>query len=562
MQSSNNESGGLNFVFESGSSGRENKKYVRSHAARVGWSQRSRKQAQQAAKDVDVAPNKDTTPKKRRKTSHQANNAVHGDQQQQQTYIPPPAAQPVVNKAGSVAGPAVEASTSPPMLPTQLPPPQHAKRGGQLMPFSVPRASNSAIRLPAHAPATTTSSSPSPPLQQPGQPAPVRAQDVRTSPPVQVASSAASIYPSTLEPSHWHTRPDPVQHEPVAQPSFVPLFRPAASPVTMHPPQIMPGADLPRPVPPTSPLPSPQLPPLANMHTSQPLSIGANWRQYDNMSVTNSEASRASTPVQAITTMHEEDTEAFARSPQRSSPRASTSFLELVLNEDYPMWKNVDSGSDSFSVFPVKWQPFYGRLLQNYRSNMLVQLDEILTGWTTDQKIEFNQMPLRLAGSEPCLFYSVLATAAIMMPPGLVNPIIPRWLSACTVECINQALSDPKRAYSDAAILTVNMVALFESCSGHGIAAATHQPILRRMVDERGGLTTIARIDNEDSKNLVRFLAWTDRVIRCQTGNPLMFEDFKEEESVIKTDWNGIWARMERRVEENNPQPIEELPDC
>ncbi|KAH0401541.1 hypothetical protein KCU89_g4057, partial [Aureobasidium melanogenum] len=82
------------------------------------------------------------------------------------------------------------------------------------------------------------------------------------------------------------------------------------------------------------------------------------------------------------------------------------------------------------------------------------------------------------------------------------------------------------------------------------------------MVDKRGGLTTIARKDNEDSKNLVRFLAWADRVIRCQTGNPLMFEDFQEEESVTKTDWDGIWARMERRVEENNPQPIEELPDC
>lgn len=193
---------------------------------------------------------------------------------------------------------------------------------------------------------------------------------------------------------------------------------------------------------------------------------------------------------------------------------------------------------------------------------MLVQLDEILTGWTTNQKLEFNQMPLRLAGSEPCLFYSVLATAAIMMPPGLINPTIPRWLSARTVECINQVLQDTKRAYSDAAILTVNMVALYEGCSGHGDAAATHQPILRRMVEERGGLTSIARRDNEDSKNLVRFIAWTDRVIKCQTGNPLMFEDFKEEESVVKTDWEGIWARMERRVEENNPQPIEELPDC
>jgi hypothetical protein len=82
------------------------------------------------------------------------------------------------------------------------------------------------------------------------------------------------------------------------------------------------------------------------------------------------------------------------------------------------------------------------------------------------------------------------------------------------------------------------------------------------MVDERGGLVRLVSKDNEDSKNLVRFLAWTDRIIRCQTGNPLMFEDFEEEESVARTNWEGIWARMEKRVEENKPEPIDELPDC
>ena len=372
MQSSNNESGGLNFVFESGSSGRENKKYVRSHAARVGWSQRSRKQAQgAAAKDVDVAPNKDTTPKKRRKTSHQDNHAGHG-QRQQQTYIPSLPAQPVSPvhlQAGTVAGAGDEASTSPSTLPTQPPPQQHVRRGGQPMPYSAPKAPKSAMLAPAHVPAATASSSPSRPFYQPGQPAPVRAQEVRTSPPLQLGQlgqSAASTYPSTQESSHWHARPDPVQHDSVAQQSFVPLFRPAASPVTMHPPQTMPGADDSRPVPPISPLASSQLPPLANMSTSQPLSIGANWRQYDTMSVTNSDASRPSTPAQPVSTRQEENTETSVTAPQHSSPKTSrNAFLELVLNEDYPMWKNVDSGSDSFSVFPVRWQPFYSRLLQN-----------------------------------------------------------------------------------------------------------------------------------------------------------------------------------------------------
>lgn len=194
---------------------------------------------------------------------------------------------------------------------------------------------------------------------------------------------------------------------------------------------------------------------------------------------------------------------------------------------------------------------------------MLVQLDEILTGWTPDQKLDFNQMPLRLAGSEPCLFYSLLANAAIMMPTGLISPTIPRWLQTRTAECLNQAFSDPKRAYADATILTLNMVALFQALNGKAkTAASTHQPVLRRMVNERGGLARIASKDNEDSKNLVRFLVWTDRVIHGQTGNPLVFEDFREDESVARTNWDGIWARMEKRVEENEPQPIEEVPDC
>ncbi|KAI4719918.1 hypothetical protein E4T48_03850 [Aureobasidium sp. EXF-10727] len=563
MQSSNTaESGGLNFVFESGSSGRENKKYVRSHAAKVGWSQRSRKQAQAGPKDVDVdvAVTKDkATPRKRRKTT-----AAPAEQQHQPINCSP-APQPSVNRpvnhqAEAPAGAGASSQSSPSTAASLLPQQDALNRHG----YSASQPPAPAILAPTYSSAPIPSSAPSYHFNHRAQPASVPLPHVETSPPVRVATTAGPTYSSTQALSPWHTRPEPVHHDPAAPQSFVPLFRPAASPVTMHPPQPMPGPDILRPVPPASPLHSPRLPPLVNTPTSRPLMIGANWRQYDNMSATNPGSSRPSTPALPATTRHEEHTDASATTPRRPSPKGTSTpaFLELVLNEEYPMWKSVDSGSDSFNVFPVKWQPFYGRLLQNYRSNMLVQLDEILTGWTVDQKLEFNQMPLRLAGSEPCLFYSLLATASIMMPPGLISRTIPRWLQNRTVECLNQAFADPKRAYSDATILTLNMVALFESCSGHAsIAASTHQPVLRRMVDERGGLARIAKTDNEDSKNFVRFLAWTDRVIRCQTGNPLMFEDFREEESVQKTDWEGIWARMERRVEENRPQPIEELAD-
>jgi hypothetical protein len=200
---------------------------------------------------------------------------------------------------------------------------------------------------------------------------------------------------------------------------------------------------------------------------------------------------------------------------------------------------------------------------QTDHSNMMVQLDEILTGWSVSDKLEFNQMPLRLAGAEPSLFYALMATASIMMPPGLINPAIPTFLQARTVKCLNEAFEDSNRAYSDAIILTVNMVALFESTSGHAEVAATlHQPMLRKMVDKRGGLKLLNAKDTLDSSNLVRFLAWTDRIIKCQTGNPLIFSDFEEDPSVAKTNWDDIWARMEKRVEDNMPAPVEELPDA
>lgn len=40
-----------------------------------------------------------------------------------------------------------------------------------------------------------------------------------------------------------------------------------------------------------------------------------------------------------------------------------------------------------------------------------------------------------------------------------------------------------------------------------------------------------------------------------------MFEDFKEDPSLSNTDWEDIWARMERRVVDNQPVPLQELPD-
>ncbi|TIA06862.1 hypothetical protein D6C81_09719 [Aureobasidium pullulans] len=567
MQSSNKESGGLNFVFESGSSGRENKKYVRSHAAKVGWSQRSRNKAVAASKD-DKAANQDSTPKKRRKTTHVDPAPGAQSSSQQQTLIYSPVAQPSVNRPTQYhaeAG-ASRQSRSPSSLATREPPQHHVpSREAQFTAYSASRPPISASRAHSYTSAPCPSSSPLHQPQRHGQQGHVRVQEVETN---TSSRAAASSYPSNEGHSSWQSRPAYPQHDTVAQQVVASQFRAAASPLSIQSRQAMPGADILRPVPPISPLPSPRLPSLSNMLTAPPSSLGTSWRQYSTVQDMTASTSQPSTPTLRDSRTHDESNHVAAEralhSPEPSPKKSSTpAFLELVLNEDYPMWKSVDSGSDSFGVFPVKWQPFYGRLLHNYRSNMLVQLDEILTGWTVNEKIEFNSMPLRLAGSEPSLFYALLSNAAIMMPPGLISPAIPRWLQNRTVECMNKAFEDPKRAYSNATILSLNLVALFDSISGNAkLARKTHQPMLRKMVNQRGGLTAMVGKADVDSMNLVRFLAWTDRVIRCQTGNALMFEDFEEDASVTKTNWEDIWARMERRVEENEPEPIEEMPDA
>jgi len=369
MQSNNKaDNGGLNFVFESGSSGRENKKYVRSHAAKVGWSQRSRKQAQ-AANNDDVATTKDATPRKRRKTTTKDAN-VQQHAQQQSSICSPPLPQPSVNRPVHFRPEAGgEASRSPPSLSTtQLPPQQHASsRDGHFAAYSASHAPAPAILAPSHTAAPSSSSSPPRYFYRPGQPASVRAQDVEPTSSTRIASGPPPTYPFTQDASHWHARPEPVQPDPVAQQSVVPLFRPVASPGPMYPPQLMSGADIHRPVSQTSsPMPSPRLPPIANMHTSRSSLAGVNWRQYDNMPAVSAGTSQPST-APGTPIRHEDNAEAPAMTPQPSSPKrkAAPAFLEVVLNEECPMWKSADSGSDSFGVFPVRWQPFYGRLLQN-----------------------------------------------------------------------------------------------------------------------------------------------------------------------------------------------------
>lgn len=369
MQSSSNkqESGGLNFVFESGSSGRENKKYVRSHAAKVGWSQRSRNKGVAADKD-DKGVNHDSTPKKRRKTTHVDPAAGHAsttrqeEQQQQQPNAYSSVVQPTVNRPihhHAEAGPSTS-SRSPSSLATREAPQHHVpSRGAHFTAYSASHPSTSAGRGLSYISAPCPSSSP---LHQPRQ-GHVRAQEVE---PTTSSRAIASTCSSNEEDSSWQERPVHSQHNLVAQQAVVSQFRASPSPPSMHSRQAMAG----RRMSPVSPLPSPRLPSPSTMLTAPPLSLAANWRQYNTVQDMASPTSHSSTPTRRTPRRQDgsnHDTiERPLHSPKPSQKKTSTpAFLELVLNEEYPMWKSVDSGNDSFNVFPVKWQPFYGRLLQN-----------------------------------------------------------------------------------------------------------------------------------------------------------------------------------------------------
>lgn len=175
--------------------------------------------------------------------------------------------------------------------------------------------------------------------------------------------------------------------------------------------------------------------------------------------------------------------------------------------------------------------------------------------------ISVAQLPLKVSVSEgeSALFFAIMATTSAMLARGgSVMGTLPQFFQNKTVEALNTALADPRRAFSSAAILTVSLIALFESTSGHAEQAAhIHQPALRKMTDARGGLIGLYHLDAH-GRALVSFLVWCDRVISSQCGNALVFPDYSDE-SMEMTSWNDVWSRMQKHIPEqkNLEAPLE-----
>ena len=129
---------------------------------------------------------------------------------------------------------------------------------------------------------------------------------------------------------------------------------------------------------------------------------------------------------------------------------------------------------------------------------------------------------------EPALFYvRLLFATGDLIRLGSMQPDFAFWLQARAIKAINEALSDPDRATSDALILAVGRIALHETLYGDKQAAGSyHRPAQKRMIQMRGGMKALP------FPGLVkRLMRWADTVMAKQTGTDRVLEDDEENEN-------------------------------
>lgn len=124
--------------------------------------------------------------------------------------------------------------------------------------------------------------------------------------------------------------------------------------------------------------------------------------------------------------------------------------------------------------------------------------------------------------SEPALFYvRLLFASGDLIKLQVLNPEYSYWLQAQAITAINEALSDPRRATSDALILAVGRIAMHEAFYGNKDAAnIMHRPAQRRMIQMRGGMQALPF-----PALVKRLMRWADNVMAMRSGTERMLED-------------------------------------
>jgi CRP-like cAMP-binding protein len=150
-----------------------------------------------------------------------------------------------------------------------------------------------------------------------------------------------------------------------------------------------------------------------------------------------------------------------------------------------------------------------------------------------EQGLHWEWFMTQHALAEPALFYVRLlfASGDLVRENAIPSKII-MWLHYQAVKTINEALSEPARATSDALILAVGRIALHECLYGdRETSNRIHRPAQARMIAMRGG------IDALNFPPLVkRLMRWSDDIMARQGGTQRFLEVGDESQNFTLTE--------------------------
>ena len=133
--------------------------------------------------------------------------------------------------------------------------------------------------------------------------------------------------------------------------------------------------------------------------------------------------------------------------------------------------------------------------------------------------------------AEPALFYvRLLFGAGDLIRQGTLRPEMRFHLTQKAVKEMNEAIGDPERRNSEAVIIAVSFIALFEVSFGGDLSVARlHRTAQARMLASRGGLSALNLPDI-----VKHIIGWSDGVVAQTTNMPRVLED----ESALHGRWS------------------------
>ena len=171
------------------------------------------------------------------------------------------------------------------------------------------------------------------------------------------------------------------------------------------------------------------------------------------------------------------------RTRSQSSPLDESGIRTAIVSQGrLPDPSYLDASQrDPFDTYPVPYQPWFGWLLDFWYAGTLPRARRLVK--TTAEGINaYILWSRRFEMTEPALFYTSLFLATgIPVANGMLRVEKALWLRGQAVRALNEALSDPERATSNAVISSVGKIALHEHIYGDREAAhRIHRPAQQR----------------------------------------------------------------------------------